>query len=856
MRKLGALLKRPVFTAGAYAIISWIWISVSVALVHQAGLSHRLEELISVVKGSIFVAVTALLIYSLLRLANRELASAARAEDARTESEKRFLALVDNAPVLVWMADADGKCDYFNKGWLTFTGRSLEQELGMGWTEGVHPDDVGRCLDAHWAAVDAGQTLTVEYRLRRHDGQYRWVLNNGVPRLTESGVFAGHIGSCVDISDHKEAAAAMVLVNAMLLRRTQDATARLAAIVEGSEDAILGYKLDGVITDWNQAAARLYGYSAEDAIGSYVSMLVPPSRAGESTKILNAVAAGKRIRQFETVRQKKDGSLIDVSFSISPITGQDGSIIGGSAIVRDITKRNRTAEALRRSEERFRLVARATKDVLWDCDIRSGRTWRSETFWEHFGYLPRHPEPGVEAWKALVHPEDRDRVWNGFQTALLRQSASYEVEYRLCRANGSHAIVMARTYIVYDKAGAPVRAIGTITDMSDRRELEEQFRQAQKMEAVGRLAGGVAHDFNNLLMVITSYTEMMVEQLGPQDKLRRNLAQVLKAADRAASLTQQLLAFSRKQVLCPQIIDPNSVVEDGLKMIQRLIGEDIELNVSLAKPLWAVKADPAQIVQVVMNLCVNARDAMRNGGELTIKTENISVDAEAVRERPAFVPGNYASLTVSDTGAGMDVEVQAHILEPFFTTKKLGEGTGIGLSTVYGIVKQSGGYIWVNSEPGRGSSFSIYLPAVDKPLTTTITPEVKSTEGRGETILLVEDEEALRESISTYLSLHGFEVLEAANGVQALQIATQHTESIHMLITDMILPKLSGTELAREIAKMCPHLITLYISGYTDRELTDLDTAQSTSRFLQKPFALRTLLALIGEMTAKQGVEV
>jgi CheY-like chemotaxis protein len=291
-------------------------------------------------------------------------------------------------------------------------------------------------------------------------------------------------------------------------------------------------------------------------------------------------------------------------------------------------------------------------------------------------------------------------------------------------------------------------------------------------------------------------------------------------------------------------------------MVQRLIGEDIELNVSLAKPLWAVKADPAQIVQVVMNLCVNARDAMPNGGELTIKTENISVDAEAVRERPAFVPGNYASLTVSDTGMGMDMEVQAHIFEPFFTTKKLGEGTGLGLSTVYGIVKQSGGYIWLNSEPGRGSSFSLYFPAVDKPLTATITPEVKNTEGKSETILLVEDEEALRASISAYLTLHGYKVLEAANGVQALQIATQHPESIHMLITDMILPKMSGTELARKVAKMRPHMMILYISGYTDRELTGREASQSTSGFLQKPFALRTLLSVIGEMTAKQGVEL
>ena len=478
----------------------------------------------------------------------------------------------------------------------------------------------------------------------------------------------------------------------------------------------MGYRLDGVITDWNQAATRLYGYQAEEAIGRNASILAPQSLSDELTKILNTVAAGGRIQQFETVRQRKDGSLMDVSFSVSPITGQDGTIIGGSAIVHDITNRKRMEEALRRSEERFRLVAMATKDVIWDWDIGSGKIWRSETFWGHFGYPPKDTEPDVDGWKNLLHPEDRDRVWNAFQTALLRRSESYEIEYRFRRADDSYAVVLDRSYVVYDETGQPTRAIGAVTDLSDRRELEEQFRQAQKMEAVGRLAGGIAHDFNNLLMVITSYTEMRGNTC-PEDKLHKNLAEVLNAAEKAAALTHQLLAFSRKQVLLPSIIDLNSVVEEVLKMIQRLIGEDIELNVSLSEALWAVKADQGQIVQVLMNLCVNARDAMRDGGELRIETENVTVDVEAARRHPALVPGDYAVLVVSDKGTGMTKEVQAHLFDPFFTTKEAGRGTGLGLSTVYGIVKQSGGYIWVDSELGRGSSFTIYLPAVDALLT-------------------------------------------------------------------------------------------------------------------------------------------
>jgi PAS domain S-box-containing protein len=637
------------------------------------------------------------------------------------------------------------------------------------------------------------------------------------------------------------------------LRRGQEATVRLAAIVENSEDAIVGFGLDGVISDWNPAATRLYGFTAEEAIGHELSLIVPPARANELTEVLKIVAAGERIHQLETVRYRKDDGLVDVSLSVSPIFGQDGTIIGGSKIVRDITSRKRMEEELRRSEERFRLSAQATKDVIWDFEIESGRIWWSNSYREPHGDSLRATESTLEAWKNDIHPEDRDRVWNGFQTALSRRSYSYQVEYRLRRADDSYAIVLGSAYIVYGENWKPLRVIGAVTDLSDRRELEEQFRQAQKMEAVGRLAGGVAHDFNNVLMVITAYTEIMREQPGSKENLKQSLSQVQKAAERGAALTQQLLAFSRRQVLLPRIIDLNSVVEDSVKMIQRLIGEDIELNISLDKSLGVVKADPGQIVQVLMNLCVNARDAMRDGGKLTIETENVSFDIEAARTRTGFVPGNYAALFVRDSGTGMTKEVQARLFEPFFTTKESGRGTGLGLSTVFGIVKQSGGYIGVDSELGRGSSFAIYFPAVDAPLTTILTPAIKDAEGHGELVLLVEDDDALRESISTYLGLHGYRVRWASNGIQALDIASQHAESIQALITDMILPKMSGAELARELAKISPQAVTLYMSGYTDRELIDFDPASLTTGFLQKPFALQTLLQKLREMITARG---
>jgi len=632
----------------------------------------------------------------------------------------------------------------------------------------------------------------------------------------------------------------------------QDAKARLAAIVEGSEDAIIAYRLDGVITDWNQAAMRLYGYSAEEAIGHNVSFLELPIDANEYQEMLKTIAAGGRFQQIEGFRQRRDGSPVAVVFSIFPITGEDGAIIGGSCIVHDITSRKRMEEQLRRSEERFRLLAQATKDALSDRDLRNEAMWRSDNFWEQFGYSRKEVEPDVGAWRELIHPEDRDRVVKGFQTALARHADSHEVEYRFRRADDSYAVVLERTYVIYGESGEPIRALSAMTDLSDRRQLEEQFRQAQKMEAVGQLAGGVAHDFNNILMVISAYTELIHTRYSSDSELQNNVAQVLNATKKAAALTYQLLAFSRKQVLVPHIIDLNIVVEDTSKMIQRVIGEDIELNVSLSEASWHVKVDPGQIVQVLMNLAVNARDAMRDGGELSIETMNVTVDVEAANRHPTLVPGDYVVLVVSDNGTGMTKEVQSHLFDPFFTTKELGRGTGLGLSTVYGIVKQSGGYIWVDSELGRGSTFTVYFPVVDAPLTrTTVTPPIVCTGGKGEIILLVEDDDCLRESISTYLDLNGYKVLAAANGAEGTVIAQQHAESIRVLVTDVVLPKLSGEKLAQEVAKISPHVLTLFISGYTDRRMVDFDPESSTVAFLQKPFALRTLVEKIAEMIVR-----
>jgi PAS domain S-box-containing protein len=388
-----------------------------------------------------------------------------------------------------------------------------------------------------------------------------------------------------------------------------------------------------------------------------------------------------------------------------------------------------------------------------------------------------------------------------------------------------------------------------IEDVTEQRELEQQLRQAQKMEAVGRLAGGIAHDFNNLLMVISGYSEFLLERIGADATLRTSVQEIANAAERATSLTRQLLAFSRKQMLNPKVLDLNAVITHNLKMLTRMIGEDIHLKLKEGSELGLVKADPGQIEQVIMNLAVNARDAMPRGGNLTIESANITCDEEYVRLHAPLTIGEYVLLTISDTGVGMDKDIQSHIFEPFFTTKGL-KGTGLGLSTVYGIVKQSGGYIQVASEPGKGTTFTIYLPrvrAIGEAVGTETALIPAKPEQALETILLVEDESSLRGLSRQYLEKQGYTVLEAPDAAAAMSISNMHSGPIHLLLTDVIMPGMNGRELARRICGMRPETRVLYMSGYSENAVAHNGVLEEGIALLQKPFALSTLRMKVRE---------
>jgi two-component system, cell cycle sensor histidine kinase and response regulator CckA len=461
-------------------------------------------------------------------------------------------------------------------------------------------------------------------------------------------------------------------------------------------------------------------------------------------------------------------------------------------------------------------------------------------------------------WIMRVHAEDVDAVVAAWGKAL-REGREYAHEYRLRLPSGEIRWVHCRAAPTLDATGAVVGTVGTIEDTTERRALEDRLRQAQKMEAVGQLAGGVAHDFNNLLTVIQSYGTFIASELPEGSSLHVDVSEILKAARRATDLTRQLLAFGRKQMLQPRRLDLNQRVSNVAGMLRRVIGEDIALETQLAGTLWPVSADPGQLEQVLMNLAVNARDAMPTGGTLRLRTQNVEIDAAAARERPGLKPGAYASIVVEDTGCGIDAASLPHIFEPFFTTKGPGRGTGLGLATVYGIVKQSDGYISVDSTLGEGTRFAVLLPRADAPTPEPSVAPAPAPRGT-ETILLVEDEVAVRAVIRRMLESLGYTVREAVDGRDALRLAAEHTGHIDLLLTDVVMPELNGRALAEQLADRWPHLRVLFMSGYTDDEILRRGLMQSGSSFLEKPFTRERVagavrLALDGT-TAVQGAEV
>jgi PAS domain S-box-containing protein len=515
----------------------------------------------------------------------------------------------------------------------------------------------------------------------------------------------------------------------------------------------------------------------------------------------------------------------------------------------EVAERKRLEDQFRQAQQRLQQVVTSSPAVLYTLALEGDDfrlSWISESVREMMGYSieevfrPRW-------WNERVHPEDLQRASDELQKDLFAHGRLAQ-EYRFRHADGKYRWVRSELRLLRDAAGDPAEVVGSWSDITERKQLEDQFRQAQKMEAVGRLAGGVAHDFNNLLTVINGYGEILLSRLPAGDPSRELIREIVAAGDRATGLTRQLLAFSRKAILEPKILDLRALVADVDKMLRRILGEDIQLAITVDPEVGAVKADPGQVEQVILNLVVNARDAMPRGGRLTIEVGNAALDATYAREHPEVRPGPHVLLAVSDTGCGMDQATMARVFEPFFSTK--GEnGTGLGLATVHGIVKQSGGHVAVYSEAGHGTTFKVYLPRVDQRPTAG-----KSHQGRaemprgGETVLLVEDEDGVRSLTRHILKGCGYAILEARDGVEALRVAEQHPGRIDLLVTDVVLPRMGGRAVAERLATLHPGVKVLFVSGYTDDAVVRHGILEAEVAFLQKPFSPAALAVKVREV--------
>ena len=591
---------------------------------------------------------------------------------------------------------------------------------------------------------------------------------------------------------------------------------------------------------------KVLGYSAEDLKSSSGYEQIHPDDRERVKKGVEVARKTGEAPLLEYRIRHKDGSWRVLESTCTVIRSAKGEPEKLLIVNRDISGRKRAEEALRHSEAGFRSVVENAPYGIYRVSLGGQLLQINPALQKMLGYpSPEELLRANLATDVYRHPGEYERMIQLFGS--LEEFKDVEAEWR--RKDGAPITVRCSGRRVKDQSGVPAYLEFFAEDVTERRVLERQLRMAQKMEAVGRLSGGIAHDFNNLLGVIIGYSRVVRKQLGKDSPLSEHVEEVEKAGQRAAELTKQLLAFSRQQVLTPAVLNLNAVVKELCKMLPRLLGEDIDVTTALAEDLGQVKADQGQIEQVIVNLAVNARDAMPQGGRLKIETANVQLDENFTWNHPGSRVGRYVMLGVTDSGIGMSPETQAQIFEPFFTTKERGKGTGLGLATVYGVVKQSGGYISVDSAPGKGASFRVYLPRTEEAVVQPAASVPVDQPARGsETILLVEDAEPLRKLAQSFLEARGFRVLTAPNGEEALQLAVQNPEPIHLLLTDVVMPGMNGRVLAEQLGPRQPGMKVIYMSGYTDSFIAGHGVLNPGTHLLHKPFNEETLIAKVREV--------
>lgn len=636
------------------------------------------------------------------------------------------------------------------------------------------------------------------------------------------------------------------------LRLLETAVSRINDILLITEAEPMGAPEGPRIVYVNDAFVRRTGYSREEVIGKTPRILQGPKTQRDRLDNMGRSLRAWQPSRTELINYAKDGTEFWLELEIVPIADESGWFTHWVSIERDITSRKASEEDLRESEERFRLLAEVTKGAVWDWNAISGTVWSNTGFKAEFGYDFPRDNIGLDWWFDRIDPNDRDRVRRNFTTILRSKAQDWQDEYRFLHADGEYRIVSDRGLIIRNKEHRAVRMIGSRHDVTPQRQMEELLRQSQKLEAIGQLTGGVAHDFNNLLTIILANAELLTEQLSDQAQLRLMAEMTVTAAERGAELTQRLLAFARRQPLNPKLIDINQLVVGMEGMLRRTLSEAIDIKFAQAGGLWSVELDPGQFETALLNLAVNARDAMPQGGYLTIETANIMLDDDYAASHQEVTAGQYIMVSISDNGKGMPPEVVTKAFEPFFTTKEMGKGTGLGLSMAYGFVKQSGGHIKIYSEVGEGTTIKLYFPRTKVAAASLETTKVvEARGGNGETILVVEDDHMVRMNVIRQLQSLNYNVISARNGLEALAVL-EKTSNVDLLFTDIVMPGgMNGRQLADIAKERYPNLRVLFTSGYTENTIVHHGRLDPGVHLLSKPYRRQVMAAKVVEALQK-----
>jgi PAS domain S-box-containing protein len=765
-----------------------------------------------------------------------------RAERALQERTAYLNTLIENNPLAIVTVDVQGRIKLCNPAFERLFLYPQQEIEGANLDELVAPPESIPEAKEFTKQSLSGISVHAASRRRRKDGSLVDVDLYGVP-LVMQGEIVGEFALYQDISTRMQAEAALIEERHLL--RT---------LMDNVPDVIYFKDRESRFTRINKALAKMFGLNdPAQANGKTDFDFFTDEHAEQAfADEQEIIRTGQPVLAKEEKETWPDGRETWVSTTKMPLRDAKGNIIGTFGISHDITARKRAEEALRASEEHFRSFIKNLPVGVYRTTPDGRVLMANPALLRMLGYdslqeLASRNLEGVSFEAGYPRSEFREQIE--------RQGEVRGLEAAWKRRDGSVVFVRESAKAIRADHGRVLHYDGTIEDITERRRLEEQFRQAQKMEAVGRLAAGVAHDFNNLLTVVIGYSDLLLKRLPASDRLRPSAEEIKKAGEQAALLTRQLLAFSRAQVLQPQILDLDSLLTNAQQILERVIGEDIELVTHLPPGLGHVKADPGQIEQVILNLAVNARDAMPQGGWLALEAANVELDSTYARGHGGVLPGHYVMVAMSDNGIGMDAETQARIFEPFFTTKEQGKGTGLGLSMVYGIVKQSGGSISVYSEPGKGTTFKVYLPRVDQTVEVMAPGElgIEEPSQGSETILLVEDEEAVRSLAREVLESRGYHVLEAEGAIEALEVGKRHKDRIHLLLTDVVMPQMNGRELAKRLAPLHPETKVLYMSGYAENAIVHDGLLDQGTALLQKPFTADGLAHKLREVLESAG---